>query len=159
MLKFCDRSSTRQRLRSNDFIATGHHLCSGTRNCATASVYDALGMNPALTPGNQGTRERGNQGTRNHNIDGAKDRVMTIRAITFDVYSALYDAVSGLQRALAALLQARGTAGDPAALARTWRQRHMEYLLIANSLEREPARNRTALDASARQTRGAPPPS
>ena len=77
---------------------------------------------------------------------------MTIRAITFDVYSALYDAVSGLQRALAALLQARGTAGDPAALARTWRQRHMEYLLIANSLEREPARNRTALDASARQT-------
>src|SRR5439155_21279472 len=139
MLKFCDRSSTRQRLRSNDFIATGHHLCSGTRNCATASVYDALGMNPALTPGNQGTR--------NHNIDGAKDRVMTIRAITFDVYSALYDAVSGLQRALAALLQVRGTAGDPAALARTWRQRHMEYLLIANSLEREPARNRPALDA------------
>src|SRR5881396_42719 len=77
---------------------------------------------------------------------------MAIRAITFDVYSALYDAVSGLQRALAALLQARGTAGDPAALARTWRQRHMEYLLIANSLELEPARNRTALDASARQT-------
>jgi len=72
---------------------------------------------------------------------------MAIRAITFDVYSALYDAVSGLQRALAALLQARGTAGDPAALARTWRQRHMEYLLIANSLELEPARNRTALDA------------
>ena len=77
---------------------------------------------------------------------------MAIRAITFDVYSALYDAVSGLQRALAALLRARGTAGDPAALARTWRQRHMEYLLIANSLELEPARNRTALDASARQT-------
>jgi len=83
-----------------------------------------------------------------------------IRAITFDVYSALYDTVSGLQRALGALLQARGAGGDPAALARAWRQRHMEYLLIANSLDREPARNRTALDASARQTLAAhrPPP-
>lgn len=77
---------------------------------------------------------------------------MGIRAITFDVYSALYDTVSGLHRALGALLQARGAGGDPAALARAWRQRHMEYLLIANSLDREPARNRTALETSARQT-------
>src|SRR2546426_998536 len=75
---------------------------------------------------------------------------MGIRAITFDVYSALYDTVSGLEQALRALLQTRGTGGDPAALARVWRQRHMEYLLIANSLDREPARNRTALEASAR---------
>lgn len=77
---------------------------------------------------------------------------MTIRAVTFDVYSALYDTVSGLQNALGALLQTRGMAGDPAALARTWRQRHMEYLLTANSLDLEPARNRTALLASAQQT-------
>jgi len=77
---------------------------------------------------------------------------MGIRAITFDVYSALYDTVSGLEQALRALLQTRGTGGDPAALARVWRQRHMEYLLIANSLDREPARNRTALEASARHT-------
>jgi len=53
---------------------------------------------------------------------------MGIRAITFDVYSALYDTVSGLEQALRALLQTRGTGGDPAALARVWRQRHMEYL-------------------------------
>lgn len=77
---------------------------------------------------------------------------MALRAVTFDVYSALYDTVSGLQRAIEALLRARDTPGDPAALARIWRQRHMEYLLTANSLDREPARNRTALEASARQT-------
>jgi len=75
---------------------------------------------------------------------------VALRAITFDVYSALYDTVSGLQQALGALMQTRGTGGDPAALARAWRLRHMEYLLIANSLDREPARNRTALEASAR---------
>src|SRR2546427_4930941 len=77
---------------------------------------------------------------------------MAIRAVTFDVYSALYDTVSGLKQALGPLLQTRGAGGDPAALARVWRQRHMEYLLIANSLDRESARNRTALDASAGTT-------
>lgn len=77
---------------------------------------------------------------------------MIWRAITFDVYSALFDTVAGLQRALGALLQARGITGDAGALARTWRQRHMEYLLVANSLDREPAKNRTALETSARQT-------
>lgn len=77
---------------------------------------------------------------------------MTVRAVTFDVYSALFDTVSGLRGALEALLRARGTAGDPGALARAWRQRHREYLLVANSLDRDPASNRTALAASARQT-------
>ncbi len=84
---------------------------------------------------------------------------MTIRAITFDVSSALFDTVSGLRSALEALLRARGAAGDPSALAQAWRRRHMEYLLVANSLDREPASNRTALGASARQTLRALKPS
>jgi len=78
-----------------------------------------------------------------------KGGAMAVRAITFDVYSALFDTLSGLAEAVAALFRARGTAGDPAAVARTWRQKHMEYLLVANSLGREPASNRKALEASA----------
>lgn len=77
---------------------------------------------------------------------------MTIRAITFDVYSALFDTIGGLHRALDAVLRTRAAGGDADLLARTWRRRHMEYLLVANSLDREPASNRTALAASARQT-------
>jgi 2-haloacid dehalogenase len=72
------------------------------------------------------------------------------RAITFDVYSALFDTVAGLTTALAVLFRRRGPREDPAAAARLWRQKHMEYLLIANSLDREPASNRRALQATAR---------
>jgi len=75
-----------------------------------------------------------------------------IRAITFDVYSALFDTVGGLRGALEMLHRARGAVGDPEALGRAWRRRHMEYLLVANSLDREPASNRAALVASCRQT-------
>src|SRR2546428_314671 len=74
---------------------------------------------------------------------------MALRAATFDVYSALYDTVSGLEQTLGALLQTRGMGGDPAALARAWRERHMEDPLIAHSLHPEPARNRTAPEAPA----------
>ena len=77
---------------------------------------------------------------------------MTVRAITFDVYSALFDTIGGLRGALDAVLRTRVAGGDPDTLARTWRRRHMEYLLVTNSLDREPASNRTALAASARQT-------
>jgi 2-haloacid dehalogenase len=72
--------------------------------------------------------------------------------VTFDVYSALFDTISGLRAALGALFDTRGLADDPAATARTWRQRHMDYLLVTNSLDAEAARNRIALEASARQT-------
>ncbi|MDR7484485.1 MAG: HAD-IA family hydrolase [Armatimonadota bacterium] len=75
---------------------------------------------------------------------------MAVRAVTFDVYSALFDIVAGLAGALAALFRRRGLSHDPTASARTWRQKHMEYLLIANSLDREPASNRRAIEAAAR---------
>src|SRR3970282_919412 len=45
---------------------------------------------------------------------------MTIRAVTFDVYSALYDTPAGLARALAPVLQRRGiTCGPPGHPGRT----------------------------------------
>jgi 2-haloacid dehalogenase len=73
-----------------------------------------------------------------------------LRAVTFDVYSALYDTPRGLAAALRSILQQRGVAGDPLAVSRVWRTKQREYLLIANSLDREPASNRKAIEASAR---------
>ncbi len=75
---------------------------------------------------------------------------MPIRAVTFDVYSALYDTPTGLAQALGPLFQRRGIAQDPLPVARVWRQAQMEYLLVANSLDRERASNRRAIAASAR---------
>ncbi len=75
---------------------------------------------------------------------------MAVRAITFDVYSALFDTVTGLTAALRDLLRRRGLDEDPAGVARAWRQKHMEYLLVVNSLERERASNRHAIEAAAR---------
>lgn len=75
---------------------------------------------------------------------------MAIRAVTFDVYSALYDIHRGLAEALRRLFQQRGLAHDPLVVARAWRQAHRDYLLMANSLDREPALNRVAIEASAR---------
>jgi 2-haloacid dehalogenase len=84
---------------------------------------------------------------------------MKIRAVTFDVYSALFDTLTGLTHALADLLKRRGSTGDPLAVAQAWRQTQREYLLVANSLDREPASNRRAIEASARSTlRGLAPP-
>lgn len=96
-------------------------------------------MHPALRP------PAGPQARRNA-------RISPVRAVTFDVYSALFDTIRGLRDALDALFHTRGLADDPVAAARTWRQRQMEYLLVTNSLDAEPAHNRTALEASARQT-------
>ncbi len=82
-----------------------------------------------------------------------------IRAVTFDVYSALYNTPNGLAGALAPVLERRGISGDALAVARNWRHKQREYLLIANSLELEPASNRKAIEASARYTlRGVTPP-
>ena len=75
---------------------------------------------------------------------------MAIRAVTFDVYAALFDTPGGLTHAVAELFDRRGHAGDSAAVARAWRQKQREYLLVANSLDREPASNRKAIEASAR---------
>ncbi len=97
-------------------------------------------MNPALTPQSESQPS------------GRARTPSPIRAVTFDVYSALFDTISGLRATLSALFRARGLALDPGATAATWRQRHMTYLLVANSLDREPATNRRALEASAQQT-------
>jgi 2-haloacid dehalogenase len=87
---------------------------------------------------------------------------MAIRAITFDVYSALFDIVTGLTDALTDLFWRRRVEESPAAAARLWRQMHLEYLLLANSLDREPALNRRAIEAAAgyvlRRIRPAVPP-
>lgn len=76
---------------------------------------------------------------------------MVIRAITFDVYSALFDTLSGLTGALAHLLRRRGAPGDPQTLARSWRAKHMEYLLLATALG-EASTNRQAIERSAAHT-------
>ncbi len=73
---------------------------------------------------------------------------MPIRAATFDVYAALFDTHRGLTSALAAFLQRRGVQADAAALARAWRAGQRHYLLVANSLELEPASNRRAIEAA-----------
>jgi 2-haloacid dehalogenase len=83
---------------------------------------------------------------------------MPVRAVTFDVYSAMFDTVGGLTAALGAFFHQRGIAADAAAAARAWRSAHMNYLLLANSLDRDPASNRAAIEASLRYTlRGAAP--
>jgi len=51
---------------------------------------------------------------------------------------------------LGGLLERRRVGGDPLAVSRLWRTKQREYLLIANSLDREPATNRKAIEASAR---------
>ena len=86
---------------------------------------------------------------------------MPVRAVTFDVYSAMFDTVGGLARALSAFFRGRDSTADAAATARAWRRAQMDYLLLANSLDREPASNRAAIEASVRHTLRAyaPPPS
>lgn len=74
---------------------------------------------------------------------------MGLRGVTFDVYYALFDTVTGLGRVLAELFRRRNFTEDPRATARAWRQKQMEYFLVANSLEREGASNRKAVELSA----------
>jgi len=75
---------------------------------------------------------------------------MPLRAVTFDVYSALFDTVSGLAAAVADVVRHRFSKEDPRTMAQTWRDKQAEYLLLSNSLEREPASNRTAIETAAR---------
>ncbi len=75
---------------------------------------------------------------------------MPIRAVTFDVYSAMYDARGGLAGAVEALFRRRGITGNPHDVARIWREKQREYLLLTNSLDREAASNRRAIEAAAR---------
>ncbi len=73
---------------------------------------------------------------------------MAVRAVTFDVYAALFDTHRGLTSAFAAFLDRRGVQADATALARAWREGQRRYLLVANSLELEPASNRRAIEAA-----------
>ncbi|MFQ5656858.1 MAG: haloacid dehalogenase type II [Candidatus Methylomirabilales bacterium] len=75
---------------------------------------------------------------------------MTCRAVTLDVYAALFDTPGSLAGVLEELFRRRGVTEDRHLVAQTWRQKHREYLLVANSLSREPASNRQAIEASAR---------
>lgn len=75
---------------------------------------------------------------------------MPLRAVTFDVYSALFDTVSGLAAAVADLVRHRFSREDPRTIAQTWRDKQAEFLLLSNSLEREPASNRAAIETAAR---------
>ncbi len=75
---------------------------------------------------------------------------MPVRAVTFDVYSAMFDTVGGLAGALRAFFHQRGVTADAAPVARAWRRAHMDFLLLTNSLDRDTASNRTAIEASAR---------
>lgn len=84
---------------------------------------------------------------------------MRIRAITLDVYAALFDTPGSLARALEELFRRRGVPDDPHVVARTWREKQREAVLVANSLGREPASNRQAIEAAARYAlRGLTPP-
>jgi len=84
---------------------------------------------------------------------------MALRAITFDVYSALFDTNTGLAEALRHIFEQRRLSEDSEASARIWRQKQMEYLLVANSLDLDLAQNRRAIEASARYSlRGVKPP-
>lgn len=77
---------------------------------------------------------------------------MRVRAVTFDVYSALCDTQRGLAEALAIFLRRKGATADPLVLADEWRRRQRHYLLVANSLDREPACNRVAVEAALQAT-------
>lgn len=75
---------------------------------------------------------------------------MTVRAVTFDVYAALFDTPGSLAGVLEDLFRRRWITEDPHPVAQTWRQKHREYLLVATSLGREPMSNRRAIKAAAR---------
>jgi len=73
-----------------------------------------------------------------------------LKAVTFDIYTAVFDTAGSLASALAGFFERRSVTGDAAAIARLWRQKHFDFLLLANSLEREPASNRRAIHEAAR---------
>lgn len=80
---------------------------------------------------------------------------MPIRAVTFDVYSALFDTLTGLAEALVPLLRRRGADGNARPLARVWWQKHTEYMLVATALGTGAGRglrHRRVIEASAAQT-------
>ena len=82
-----------------------------------------------------------------------------LKAVTFDIYTAVFDTAGSIASALARFFNQRGILEDETAIARVWRKKHFDFLLLANSLEREPASNRRAIREAARYAlRGIDPP-
>lgn len=73
-----------------------------------------------------------------------------LKTITFDIYTAVFDTAGSIALVLKIYLEQRGLKEDVAGIARVWRQKHFDFLLLANSLEREPASNRRAIHEAAR---------
>ena len=73
-----------------------------------------------------------------------------LTAITFDIYTAVFDTAGSIAAALDRFFKQRGISADAPAIARVWRQKHFDFLLLSNSLEREPASNRRAILEAAR---------
>ena len=73
-----------------------------------------------------------------------------LKAVTFDIYTAVFDTAGSIAAVLGTYLEQRGSKEDATAIARVWRQKHFDFLLLANSLEREPASNRRAIHEAAR---------
>ena len=73
-----------------------------------------------------------------------------LKAVTFDIYTAVFDTAGSIAGVLETHLQQRRLEEDATSIARVWRQKHFDFLLLANSLEREPASNRRAIHEAAR---------
>ena len=73
-----------------------------------------------------------------------------LKAVTFDIYTAVFDTAGSIAALLQTYLEQRGLKEDAVAIARVWRQKHFDFLLLANSIEREPASNRRAIHEAAR---------
>lgn len=73
-----------------------------------------------------------------------------LKAVTFDIYTAVFDTAGSIAAVLETYLGQRGLKEDATAMARVWRQKHFDFLLLANSIEREPASNRRAIHEAAR---------
>lgn len=73
-----------------------------------------------------------------------------LKAITFDIYTAVFDTAGSIESALEEFFQRRNIDQNVSAVAKVWRQKHFDFLLLANSLEREPASNRRAIMEAAR---------
>lgn len=73
-----------------------------------------------------------------------------LKAVTFDIYTAVFDTAGSIAAVLETYLEQRGLKEDAVAIARVWRQKHFDFLLLANSLEREPASNRRAIHEAGR---------
>ncbi len=73
-----------------------------------------------------------------------------LKAITFDIYTAVFDTAGSIEFALEEFFHLRNNVKNVSPIAKVWRQKHFDFLLLANSLEREPASNRRAIMEAAR---------